>query len=240
MNENEITQLETKSPQEILAFCVKQFSNRLTLACSLGAEDVVLVDMLCKLTKGRGNRTPTSAPDIFVLDTGRLHQETYATLQKLRERYDVNIEILFPDAKKVEKLVTQKGPNSFYESIENRKECCFIRKVEPLERKLATVDAWITGLRRDQNVTRNHIPKIEVDTSHGNIYKINPLADWTWQQVWDYIQANGVPYNILHDRGFPSIGCAPCTRAIQAGEDPRAGRWWWEHAETKECGLHQS
>lgn len=222
-------QYEALPPQALLQWAVEQFGNRVALACSFGAEDVVLVDMLVKITP---------QPRIFVLDTGRLHQETYDVMERCRQRYHIEFEVYFPQTALVEQLLRTKGANSFYLSVENRKECCHIRKVEPLGRALQGLQAWITGLRRQQAVTRANVPKIEVDDAHGAILKLNPLADWSEQQVWDYIRAHNVPYNVLHDRGFPSIGCAPCTRAVQPGEDIRAGRWWWETPEQKECGLH--
>ena len=217
------------APQEVLKWALEEFGNEVSLACSFGAEDVVLVDMLAKLT-------PNAR--IFVLDTGRLHQETYDVMDLCRARYGVRFEIYTPDTSDLQALISEKGPNSFYASIGNRKECCQIRKVEPLKRALMGHRAWITGLRRQQAVTRHRLPKIDIDLENGGIKKLSPLADWTEHQVWDYIKANHVPYNALHDAGFPSIGCAPCTRAVQPGEDVRAGRWWWESPEHKECGLH--
>lgn len=225
----EIQQINQSNASEVLQIVLQRFGNKVALASSFGAEDVALIHMMSEQTK---------QPRIFTLDTGRLNQETYNVIEKIRERYGVTIEVLFPDRVAVEKMVREKGLNSFYQSIDNRKECCGIRKVEPLNRMLKTLQGWVTGLRRDQNVTREQVGKIEVDQAHGGIYKINPLADWSYSQVWDFIKKHNIPYNILHDRGYPSIGCAPCTRAIKPGEDPRAGRWWWEHPETKECGLH--
>ncbi|MHB9035326.1 MAG: phosphoadenylyl-sulfate reductase [Armatimonadota bacterium] len=222
-------QLSELSAEEVVSWVARSLGNRVTLASSFGAEDVVVIDMLCKAT---------ASPRIFLLDTGRLHQETYDVVDRIRAKYGIEIEAYFPQTNAVQALVRSKGANSFYESLDNRKECCSIRKVEPLARALNDVDAWITGLRRSQTVTRNELPKVEIDDAHGGILKINPLADWSEEQVWDYIRANEVPYNKLHDSGFPSIGCAPCTRAIQPGDDIRAGRWWWESPEHKECGLH--
>lgn len=222
---------ESKSATEILRWALEKFHPRIALASSFGAEDVALVDMLLKLNpKAR----------VFTLDTGRLNQETYDVMDKIRSRYGISIEVFFPDAEAVEQMVRERGLNLFYHSIENRMLCCHIRKVEPLKRALATVDAWITGLRHEQVVTRAGVKKAEIDADHGGIVKLNPLADWTWDQVWDYIRKHDVPYNVLHDQGYPSIGCAPCTRAIKPGEDFRAGRWWWERPEQKECGLHVS
>ncbi|MBS1703611.1 MAG: phosphoadenylyl-sulfate reductase [Armatimonadetes bacterium] len=220
---------EHETPEKLLAWAVERFSNRLRLACSFGAEDVALVDIVSRHGLG-------IVP--FVLDTGRLHQETYEVMDRFRAKYGIEFETYYPDTERIQRLLSVKGPNSFYESIENRKECCGIRKVEPLRRALSGCDGWVTGLRREQAVTRTSLPKIEIDESHGGIVKLNPLADWTEAQVWEYIRQNNVPYNALHDQGFPSIGCAPCTRAIQPGEDIRAGRWWWEAPEHKECGLH--
>ncbi len=230
---NEIEDLNARfageAPEKLLAWAVERFANRLRLACSFGAEDVALVDIVARHQLG-------IVP--FVLDSGRLHQETYDVMDRFRSQYGIEFETYFPNTQTVEQLLNAKGPNSFYESIENRKECCYIRKVEPLNRALAGRDGWVTGLRREQAVTRASLPKIEIDGSHAGIVKLNPLADWAEAQVWDYIKRHDVPYNALHDRGFPSIGCAPCTRAIELGEDIRAGRWWWEAPEQKECGLH--
>ena len=222
-------EFEEKSAEELLAWAVKEFGQEVSLASSFGAEDVVLIDMLWR-------QDPKCR--VFSLDTGRLHEETYEVMEAIREKYAIAIESYFPDAAAVEKLERQKGLYSFRRSIEGRKECCGIRKVEPLNRALSGLKAWITGLRREQAVTRTDTGKIEIDTAHGSIVKLNPLASWSEKQVWDYIHEHQVPYNKLHDRGFPSIGCSPCTRAIQAGEDVRAGRWWWETPESKECGLH--
>ena len=223
-------ELEAKSAEEIVRWAVKEFHPALALASSFGAEDVVLIDILAGIEpKAR----------IFTLDTGRLNEETYQVMDRTRSQYGISIESYFPDRQKVEALERQKGFFSFRESVENRKECCGIRKVEPLGRALSGLKAWITGLRREQSVTRAAVRKIEIDEAHGGILKINPLADWTERQVWDYIKINKIPYNHLHDLGYPSIGCAPCTRAVKPGEDIRAGRWWWENPENKECGLHR-
>jgi phosphoadenosine phosphosulfate reductase len=159
-------------------------------------------------------------------------------MDKIKEKYNIKIEVFFPNRESVEKMVFEHGFNLFYKSVELRKLCCKVRKVEPLNIALRTVDAWICGLRREQSVTRVDVKKVEVDTVHNNILKINPLIDWTEKDVWDYIRRNDVPYNALHDKNYPSIGCAPCTRAIKPGEDIRAGRWWWESPDKKECGLH--
>lgn len=227
--DTENTRYRAEAPETVLKWAVHEFGSSVTLACSFGAEDVVLVDMLAKAT---------ASPRIFCLDTGRLHSETYDVMDAVRDRYGITIETYFPQHDAVEQMVRSKGVNLFYQSVENRKECCGVRKVEPLGRALAGMRAWITGLRSAQAVTRSNTPMIEWDAAHGGMAKINPLINWTEAQVWDYIKLHQVPYNRLHDQGFPSIGCAPCTRAIQPGEDIRAGRWWWESPEHKECGLH--
>jgi len=222
-------ELEGKSAQEILKWADETFKDKVAIASSFGAEDMVLIEMMVKINpKVR----------IFTLDTGRLPQETYDLIKETQQRYNVSVEFYFPDTKKTEEMLNKHGPNLFYNSIELRKLCCNIRKIEPLNRALKNLDAWICGLRREQSVTRIQIKKIELDESHSKALKINPLADWTENEVWEYIKKNNVPYNVLHKKGYPSIGCAPCTRAIKPGEDVRAGRWWWENPESKECGLH--
>jgi|TARA_B100001971_G_C18213990_1_gene552605 phosphoadenosine phosphosulfate reductase len=220
-----------KTAEEVLSFASEKLGRKVALASSFGAEDVVLIDMISKAAPGI---------IIFTLDTGRLHEETYKIMEKIREKYGVEIKSYFPKKEDVEKLEREKGFYSFYKSIEDRKECCGIRKVEPLKRALSELDAWITGLRREQVVTRTSVNKIEIDEANDGVVKFNPLADWTQKQVWDYIKKNKVPYNELHDKNFPSIGCSPCTRAVKKGEDFRAGRWWWESADKRECGLHIS
>jgi phosphoadenosine phosphosulfate reductase len=222
-------QFETATPEALLKWAAETYPGQIKVACSFGAEDVALLDMIAR------NELPFIP---FALDTGRLHQETYDVFEEHRKKYGIEIQTFHPNADKVASLVSEKGPNSFYNSILDRKECCYIRKVEPLERALKGTSGWVTGLRREQSVTRNALAKIEVDADHGGILKLNPLADWNEEQVWEYIRRHNVPYNKLHDQGFPSIGCAPCTRAIRPGEDVRAGRWWWEEPEHKECGLH--
>ncbi len=199
-----------------------------TFANSLGAEDMVLTDLIAKHQPGIS---------MFSLDTGRLPQETYDLMQEVRARYAVPLQIYFPDSDSVEEYVAQHGVSGFYDSVENRKRCCHIRKVEPLKRALAGKRAWITGMRREQAVTRGSLEVSAYDADNG-LQKFNPLLDWTNAEVWEYIRQFGVPYNALHDRFYPSIGCAPCTRAIAMGEDIRAGRWWWEDPQNKECGLH--
>lgn len=222
-------QLESKDAQAVLRWGAENFFPKIGFASSFGAEDVVVIDLISRVK-----------PDltIFTLDTGRLPEETYDVMDQIRERYKLSIVSYFPDKTAVEKLEKEKGFYSFRKSVENRKECCGIRKVDPLNRALGSLDAWITGLRREQAVTRTGLPKVEVDTAHHNKVKLNPIADWTTDQVWDTIRKNNIPYNKLHDMNYPSIGCAPCTRAVKPGEDIRAGRWWWETPESKECGLH--
>jgi len=202
---------------------------RVALSASFGPEDIVILDLLTEIVQ---------RPRVFTLDTGRLPEETYALIERVRERFEIDVEVFAPDAEQVETMVAERGPNLFYRSLDDRHRCCDVRKVLPLRRALATVDGWITGLRRDQTGTRARTPKIGLDLEHGLIWKVAPLADWTEAQVWTHIRERDLPYNALHDRGYPSIGCAPCTRAIEPGEDPRAGRWWWESDGPRECGLH--
>jgi phosphoadenosine phosphosulfate reductase len=223
------SQLKGKTPQEVLTWALGNY-DKISLASSFGAEDVTLIDMIAKI-KPKAN--------VFTLDTGRLNAETYEVIAKVQQKYpQLQLRIMFPQSETVEQMVSDKGINLFYDSVENRKQCCFIRKVEPLGRATKGLDAWITGLRRDQTANRSTMETVELDSDR-NIAKINPLIDWSNEQVWEYIHANGVPYNALHDQNFPSIGCAPCTRAVAAGEDLRAGRWWWEMS-NQECGLHVS
>ena len=223
-----LTAIAERGPEALLADLVKRYADRLTLASSLGAEDQVLTHMLLAIE-------PRAR--IFVLDTGRLHQETYDLMARTMSRYGMRYEVLFPDAAAVQEMVSGAGPNLFYASVAGRKRCCEVRKVEPLGRALAGADAWITGLRRAQSTERADTPAVEWDAAHAAV-KANPLAAWSDEQVWGYLRAHGVPYNVLHDRGFLSIGCAPCTRAVEPGEPARAGRWWWEQGTAKECGLH--
>ena len=221
---------DSMAAQEILEWAVTEYKT-VGLASSFGLEDMVLIDMASKLDR------PVT---LFTLDTGRLHEETYETMERVRSKYGLPIKTYFPEKDAVEGLVREKGFFSFRESLENRKECCRIRKVEPLNRALAELDAWVTGLRRDQSPTRTEIAKVREDADHPGLVKICPLADWSLERVTSYIEEYGVPVNPLHKRNFPSIGCAPCTRPIMEGEDIRAGRWWWENPEHKECGLHRA
>jgi phosphoadenosine phosphosulfate reductase len=215
--------------EAILDFALETFGGSLAFACSLGLEDAALVEMISRRKV---------KPRIFFLDTGRLHPETYDTLHALQARYGIAIETYFPDTAAVEAFVNAKGPNAFYESLELRKACCAIRKVEPLQRALAGAGAWVTGLRREQAPTRSGLGPFEADWVHGGMLKVNPLVGWSYRQTRAYARERGIPVNPLHEKGYPSIGCAPCTRAIGPGEDLRAGRWWWEKPEQKECGLH--
>ena len=197
-------------------------------ASSLAAEDMVLTDLILKAKLPIG---------IFTLETGRLHKETLAMVDRIKETYGYEVALYKPETSAIDAYVTQNSLNAFYDSVDMRKECCRIRKVEPLNRALAGNKAWVTGQRRAQSTTRAELAVQEDDVAHG-MTKFNPLADWSEEDVWNYIRSNNVPYNSLHDKGYPSIGCEPCTRAIQPGEDVRAGRWWWENPESKECGLH--
>jgi len=221
--------LENATPQEVLKWALERFGDTISLACSFSLEDLTVFDMLSKLS---------DTPRAFALDTGRLNPETYAVWGAVEKKYDSTLEAFFPDSESVEAVVRTKGIDCFYDSVENRRLCCHVRKVELLNRALGELSAWVTGLRREQAVTRTSLPKVEYDEKHGGIVKLNPLADWTQEQIMAYAKEQEIPRNALYDLGFTSIGCAPCTRAIESGEDERAGRWWWENPETKECGLH--
>jgi phosphoadenosine phosphosulfate reductase len=222
-------ELEDKDAETVLRRAWETFGPALVFATSLAAEDQVITDIIAR------NRWPIP---FVTLDTGRLFQETYALLGETEKRYGVKIQVFFPERDRVEEMVAEKGINLFYDSIENRKRCCRVRKLEPLKSALAPYRAWICGLRREQSVTRAAVRVVESDAANG-LAKINPLAAWSEPEVWGYISARQVPYNALHDQGFPSIGCACCTRAVRRTEDVRAGRWWWEEPEHKECGLHR-
>ena len=218
---------KTAAVKTLLADIASHWSP-VAFANSLGAEDMVLTDLIVKA------KLPI---EIFSLDTGRLPLETYDLIAEVQKRYGLKLKLYFPQAEEVESYVRQHGINAFYDSVTLRKACCYARKVEPLKRALAGKRAWITGLRAQQATTRSGLPFREYDESNG-LEKFNTLSDWTEKEVWTYIKQHAVPYNALHDKFYPSIGCAPCTRAISPGEDVRAGRWWWENADTKECGLH--
>jgi phosphoadenosine phosphosulfate reductase len=213
--------------REQLSAAVRQHG-RVVYSNSLGAEAMVLTDIIW-------SHVPEI--DIFSIDTGRLHEETYEVLEKLQRRYKRKIRVVYPDAQALEKLVADQGVNGFYHSLEARLACCHVRKVEPFKRAIAGYSAWITGVRREQSATRAQAQPTEWDDEN-SLHKVSPLLDWTEEHVWQYIRARKLPYNSLHDKQFPSIGCSPCTRAIQPGENRRAGRWWWEQPESRECGLH--
>jgi phosphoadenosine phosphosulfate reductase len=221
-------ELGGRTPYGVLEYFIAGYKGKIAQSTSLGAEDQVLTDMICRID---------SRTKIFSLDTGRLFQETYDLIEKTNERYNINIDIYFPDWQKVEEMVREKGINLFYRSVENRKRCCYLRKVEPLTRALKGMEVWISAIRKDQTVSRFYSKLVEWDEAH-KLIKINPLLEWTEKQVWDYIKENDVPYNILHDTGYRSIGCQPCTRAVKEGEDFRSGRWWWEEPDSRECGVN--
>ena len=217
------------SPEETLTWFANNYAGKIAFSTSLGAEDQVITQMLASVG------VPVK---IFTLDTGRLFQETYDLLDVTQKKYGVAIDVYFPDAARVEAMVRSKGINLFYESIENRQLCCHIRKIEPLKRALTGMDVWITGMRREQSITRAGTGLATWDEEN-QLIKLNPLIDWTEAKMWQYIKELHIPVNELHSKGYPSIGCMPCTRAIDPGEDIRSGRWWWEQPENKECGLHK-
>jgi phosphoadenosine phosphosulfate reductase len=217
------------SAEDVLRWACQRFERGLAIASSFSIEDCVVIDIAHRVDPG---------VRVFALDTGRLPEQTYQTADRVRDKYGIEIEWQFPERARVEGLIRAKGLYSFMESLDNRHECCGIRKVEPLGRMLGTLDAWVTGLRRDQSVTRSDTAVLELDAGHGGLGKVNPIIAWGDAEVWAYAEQNRVPIHPLHKKGYPSIGCAPCTRAIQPGEHPRAGRWWWENPESKECGLH--
>ena len=230
---------KTGAARTLLREAVAEFGEALTFANSLGAEDVVLTDMLFGAESSDAAAASLALPevDVFLLDTGRLPAETYTLLAELEARTRRRFTLFFPERDAVEAWVRAHGINAFYESVELRRACCRVRKLDPLKRALAGKKAWITGLRAAQSPTRDGLARREMDAVHG-LVKLNPLADWSEAEVWAYIHLHGLPYNSLHEAFYPSIGCAPCTRAISLGEDIRAGRWWWEMPEGKECGLH--
>ena len=215
--------------QNIIKFSLNYFGEgNIALASSMGAEDQVLTDMILK---------HNSNALIFTIDTGRLHQETYDVIDRTRKKYGVKIQVLFPETSDIERMVNKHGENLFYKSVDLRRECCNVRKVMPLKRRLSALKAWICGVRRSQSITRNNIMCVEWDYKF-KLFKINPIFNWKEEEVREYIRKNNIPCNALHGQGYPSIGCAPCTRAVKPGEDIRSGRWWWESPEYKECGLH--
>jgi phosphoadenosine phosphosulfate reductase len=217
------------TPRQVLSVLANQHQGEIIFSTSFGWEDQVLTDMIFS------QDLPIK---VFTLETGRLFTETYYTWNRTLERYQKTISAFYPDKDKLEKMVTTKGPSSFYESVENRKECCGIRKIEPLNRALKGHKIWITGIRAEQSANRENMDWVEWDEVH-QLVKVHPIFHWTLDDVKVYVKKNNVPYNPLHDKGFPSIGCQPCTRAVQPGEDFRAGRWWWEDQSKKECGLHE-
>ncbi|MCF6309476.1 MAG: phosphoadenylyl-sulfate reductase [Sulfurimonas sp.] len=223
-----IKKFKDSTAVEILEYFLKEYGDKAALSSSFGVEDQVLTHMMLGIDK---------KANIFTLDTGRLHPQTYSVMDATNLKYDVKVNVFFPNTEAVEKLYKEQGINGFYESVENRKACCFTRKIEPLQRALSGLDVWITGLRASQSVTREDLNVIEYDEVN-KVIKVNPLLEWSEEEVWDFVKEYKVPYNKLHDEGFPSIGCAPCTRAVNEGEDIRSGRWWWENPENKECGLH--
>ncbi len=226
-------ELAGAGPYDALRYALNAYGGGLRIACSLGVEDMVVLHESVRAGHDLG-----VTPRVFLLDTGRLPQETYDLLDRARDRYGLAIEAYAPDTAAVEQLVRAKGANSFYASIDDRLECCAIRKLGPLKRALAGARAWVTGLRREQAESRADIRAVELDEANGGLLKLNPLADWTSERVWAFVREHDVPTHALHARSYPSVGCAPCTRAVEAGEDSRAGRWWWEETTHKECGLH--
>ena len=222
-------QIQGLDPVTALSSLANQFPGQIVFSTSFGWEDQVITHMIFT------NNLPIR---VFTLETGRLFPETYYVWNRTMEMYEKPIHAYYPNSELLEKMVNAKGPSSFYESVENRKECCGIRKVEPLKRALAGNKCWVTGIRAEQSVNRHDMQNLEWDEQN-NLIKFHPIYDWTLDQVKEYIRIHNVPYNTLHDRGFPSIGCQPCTRAVQPGEDFRAGRWWWEDQSKKECGLHE-
>ena len=222
---------ERASAEDLLAWALERFHPRLAISAAGGVDGMAILDIAWRIEP---------SVRVFTLDTGRLPPETYTLFERVRERYGIDVEFEFPDRLRLERLIQDRGPNLMYRSVEDRLSCCELRKVEPLKRKLATLDAWVSGLRREQWKSRRNIAKVELDRDHGGIVKINPLADWTLDRVWEYVRANDVPYHELLDQGYTSIGCAPCTRAVLPGQHERAGRWWWEEDTDKECGIHCS
>lgn len=221
--------LKETDAYQVLGTLLRRYRGQIAFASSLGAEDQVLTDMIMKID---------SNTRIFTIDTGRLHEETVQLIERTNAFYDTKIQVFFPEAENVEKIVSEKGMFSFFESVEERKYCCYARKIEPLSRALAGVKVWITGLRAMQATTRLDLNTVEFDDLNGLI-KVNPLIHWSEEAVWEYIKEHKVPYNKLHDQGYRSIGCAPCSRSIGVDDDVRSGRWWWEDPSSKECGLHK-
>jgi phosphoadenosine phosphosulfate reductase len=222
-------ELDFATPQEVLGWTLERWGSKVAISTSFQADGMAILDMAWRLDPN---------VRLFTVDTGRLPQETYEMIETIRARYGIEVEVFFPDAAQVESMVRRHGPDLFKRSVAARLTCCNVRKVEPIRRALAGLDAWITGLRRDQWASRANIRKVEIDHDHGGLAKVNPLADWTAAEVEEYIRDHDVPVHPLYKMGYTSIGCTPCTRATQIGEDPRAGRWWWEKNAPKECGIH--
>jgi phosphoadenosine phosphosulfate reductase len=223
-------EFEGAEPEELLEWAFERFAPGIAISTAFQVDGVALIDMASELV---------SEVRVFSVDTGRLPAETYELIEQLRDRYPgMRLDLLSPNPDQLARMVSRHGPNLFYGSVEQRLLCCNVRKVQPLTRHLAALDAWVTGLRRDQWASRAEIRKVEIDHDHGAIVKLNPLAEWTEDEVWDYVRERDVPTHTLYERGYRSIGCAPCTRATQPGEDARAGRWWWETNAPKECGIH--
>lgn len=222
---------ENRRAEDVIEWAIRTHGSRMAVCTGLQVEGMAVLDMAHRID---------SRVRVVTIDTGRLPRETYDLIDTIRSKYDIDVEVYCPDETELEPMVKEHGVNPFYRSVELRMACCNIRKVQPLNRALRGFDAWATGLRRSQTQTRLNVQKVELDTGHDGIVKVNPLADWSSQQVWDLVKANDVPYNRLYDQGYASIGCAPCTRPVQPGEDPRAGRWWWEDNVAKECGIHFS
>lgn len=224
-------EFETRSAEDVIRWTLETFGRLAGVCTSFQTEGMVILDIAHRIDPG---------VSVFTIDTGRLPQETHDLIDRTRERYAIDVEVYYPDQADLKPMVSKHGVNAFYRSVELRLLCCELRKVKPLQRALKDKDAWITGLRRSHGQRRAGVRKLELDPAHGGIVKVSPLADWTSEEVWDYIRRNDVPYNQLYDKGYTSIGCAPCTRPTRPGEDARAGRWWWEHNVEKECGIHAS
>ena len=222
-------EFEQSSAEDVIAWALRRYGQRLAISTSFQAEGMVILDLAHRIDP---------RVRVFTVDTGRLPEETYRLIDRVRERFGIAVEVFYPGRDELAEMARARGVNPFYGSVSLRLLCCNIRKVEPVDRALKDLDAWVSGLRRTQGETRAATAKVESDAAHGGIAKVNPLADWTYEQVWEYIRANDVPYNELYDQGYTSIGCAPCTRPVQPGEDLRAGRWWWENGMPKECGIH--
>ncbi len=224
-------ELESWPAEDLIKWGFEQFAPRLSLSASFGSpEGMVILDLMHRIAPGQAR--------VFTIDTGRLPHETHGLMDRARERYGIEIELFMPGAERVESMVRRHGVNLFYESLENRQLCCGIRKVEPLKRALSELDAWLTGLRADQSARRAGVPAAEIDRVNGGLVKLNPLARWSREQVDGYVREHAVPVNALHARGYPSVGCAPCSRAVKPGDDERSGRWWWETDDARECGIH--